>query len=41
MIAVSMRTILIGDPPPANWSTLRYVFGHEKEDGYAEEETDT
>jgi hypothetical protein len=20
------------DPPPSNWSTLRYVFGHEKED---------
>jgi hypothetical protein len=22
----------LGDPPPLNWSTLRYVFGHEKED---------
>jgi hypothetical protein len=22
-----------------NWSTLMYVFGQEKEDGYAEEET--
>jgi len=22
------------------WSTLRYVFGHEKEDGDAEKETD-
>ena len=20
------------DPPPLNWSTLRYVFGHKKED---------
>jgi hypothetical protein len=20
------------DPPPLNWSTVRYVFGHEKED---------
>ena len=25
-----------GDPPPLNWSTLRYVFGHEKEDRNAE-----
>jgi hypothetical protein len=24
------------DPPPLNWSTLRYVFGHEKEDLDAE-----
>ena len=24
------------DPPPLNWSTLRYVFGHEKEDRNAE-----
>ncbi len=24
------------DPPPLNWSTLRYVFGHEKEDHNAE-----
>ena len=26
------------DPPPVNWSILRYVFGHEKENRYAEEE---
>ena len=24
------------DPPPLNWSTLRYVFGHEEEDRNAE-----
>ena len=29
-----------GDPPPMNWSTLMYVFGQEKEDGYAQEKTD-
>lgn len=28
------------DPPPMNWSTLMYVFGQEKEDGYAQEKTD-
>jgi hypothetical protein len=28
------------DPPPLNWSNLMYVFGQEKEDGYAGEETD-
>jgi integrase len=22
----------VADPPPLNWSTVRYVFGHEKED---------
>jgi len=27
------------DPPPLNWSTLRYVFGHEEEDRNAAEET--
>jgi hypothetical protein len=27
---------LAADPPPLNWSTLRYVFGHEKEDRNAE-----
>ena len=24
------------DPPPLNWSILRYVFGHEKQDRNAE-----
>jgi hypothetical protein len=28
------------DSPPMNWSTLMYAFGLEKEDSYAEEETD-
>jgi hypothetical protein len=26
----------MSDPPPLNWSTLRYVFGHEEEDRNAE-----
>jgi len=29
-----------GDPPPMDWSTLRYVFGHEKEERDAEKEAD-
>jgi len=29
-------TLVPTDPPPLNWSTLRYVFGHEKEDRNAE-----
>jgi hypothetical protein len=41
VVAVALAEMVVAiDPPPLNWSTLLYVFGQEKEDGYAEEKTD-